>query len=135
MRIDARLPNQLAGLRPHCVEPAEHVSEKQRVPVAKGHGHDRGAHRAIGLKHPLQATGVRAHSVHEAGSAADEKLAVDDGGRRKGDGVAIKAESPFEFETAHLIDAQARYIPRLKAGVVGARAPAVPGSLGIIGQL
>ena len=103
VRFHLNLPKQFACFRLNRVEPARHITEKQRVLAAERHRQNGGPHRPIRLKHPLQATRLGAHGVDQSAGASHEHLAINDRGRRERRHVSIEAKSPFQLETAHLI--------------------------------
>src|SRR5580700_12062434 len=92
-----------------------------------GHGF---AHRRIGLIGPFDASASGAERVNDAGRAAHEDVAVQDGGLRVGGDVAIESEGPFEFELAHLADGEPGCARGLEARVVECGTPSVPGKPG-----
>ena len=120
VRLELDLPQFPPGFGVEGVEPAGHVAEHQRVPAVHRHREQRRAHRAVRLEHPLQASGVGAHRVHDTTGAADEQMAVEHGRLREGRRVAVEAEGPLQLEIPDLLDAESGPRLRLEARVVGA---------------
>ena len=90
-------PEELAGSRIECVEPARLVAEEEHVAAAVAYGQNRCAHRAGGLIHPSDAACLRIEIVNGAARAAHKEIVVENGGLRERGDIARVGERPFEL--------------------------------------
>ena len=123
MRIDVYLPQERAGSRINAVDVGLYIAK-----IKAGErcvNRDGGPDGSGSFVRPVDATGARVERVHSAILAAQKEAPASYGGlAERGRGVR-KSESPFQFQSGHLLGRQAR--KRLEARVREVDSPTVPG--------
>src|SRR5262245_18069572 len=129
MRIDAHLPQQLAGSGVNRVGIGALVSEKCCVSLwlarELGDKNSR-ASRRLGFVRPILASAACVERIDLAVGARYKNTPAHHRRLSPGKGSVGESEGPFQLQAWYLICAQAGSVSRLKAGIVERRRPAIP---------